>query len=287
MDLSIVIVTHNSEDYISACLSSVEKAAHNIEHEVFIIDNKSTDQTKFLVRKFTAPFTLIENSENWGFARAVNLGLQRGSGEFFLIINPDIVIHSASLKPLIEFMKNHPQVGICGCRLLNEDGLLQYSKGSFPTLLSTAYRRVLPRRMRKYHLFGYDKMGACDWVTGAFMCIRHRLVEEVGPFDENYFLYYEDVDYCLQAQKKGWEIYYNPSVSAYHLNPHATSVRTRFIENEIRKSRQFFFRKNSVTCFPRLFIYPTQMLKRRLPSRSSLTKKLLKTLKVAQQRIWG
>jgi GT2 family glycosyltransferase len=130
-------------------------------------------------------------------------------------------------------------------------------------------------------------MGICDWVTGAFMFIRHRLIEEVGPFDENYFLYYEDVDRCLQAQKKGWEIYYNPSVSAYHLNPHVTSVRTPFIENEIRKSRQYFFRKNSVAPFPKLFSHLTQIFKKRLPSRSSLSKRLLKSWKVTQQRIRG
>jgi GT2 family glycosyltransferase len=244
MDLSIIIVTHNSENYILNCLTSVEKAVRDIEHEILVIDNNSTDHTKALVKESKTSLLLVENSENDGFARAINRGLKRCSGEFSLILNPDIVIQSESLKPMINFMRNNPTAGICGCKLLNADGSLQYSMGSFPTLFSILCRIVLPRRMRKYRLWGYDKLTECDWVTGAFVLVRNTLVRQVGYLDENYFLHYEDVDYCLQAGNKGWKTYYYPGIAAYHFNPHALTRKSPLIEEQIRKSRLYFFDKN-------------------------------------------
>jgi GT2 family glycosyltransferase len=188
---------------------------------------------------------LLENSENHGFAKAVNMGLQRATGEFVLLLNPDAVIRSESFYPVIDFLRRNPNIGICGCKLLNGDGSLQYSTGSFPTLFSTLSRMVLPRPMRKYCMWDYDKIRGCDWVTGAFMLIRRCLIKKLGYFDEKYFMYYEDVDYCLQAKRKGWEIYYYPGIIIRHLNPHAMVKKSPAIENQIRRSRTYFFRKNS------------------------------------------
>jgi GT2 family glycosyltransferase len=245
MDVSIILVTHNSEKYISNCLNSLAKAIQNIDHEIFIIDNQSMDQTKMLIKECGNSVILIENNENIGFAKAVNIGLRKSSGEFILLINPDIIVNSDSLLPLIDFMRNNPKIGICGIRLENVGGSLQYSKGSFPTLSSTIFRMFLPRPMRKYHLWGYNKEGKCDWVTGSFMLTRKCIMEELGGLDEKYFVYYEDVDYCLQTQKGGWLIYYFPEITACHLNPHAISKRSLPIENEIRKSRLYYFKKNN------------------------------------------
>src|SRR4030067_1488725 len=223
MDFSVIIVTHNSEKYILDCLNSIAKSAYELKHEIFVIDNNSRDRTKYLVKQSEHDLTLIENPENLGFAKAVNMGLKKSSGEFRLLINPDVTLKSDSLAPIIDFMRNNPKIGICGCKLLNGDGSLQYSKGSFPTLFSTFYRMVLPRKMRKYHLWGYKKAGRCDWVTGAFMLLRDRVIEDVGYLDERYFIYYEDVDYCFRTKKAGWHTYYSPEISAFHLSPHALS----------------------------------------------------------------
>ena len=175
MDLSIIIVTYNSEKYILGCLKSITRSTQNIQHEIFIIDNKSMDQTQLFIRQFSNSFTLIENKENYGFAKAVNRGLGKVSGEFILLLNPAVLIKSDSLQPIIDFMRNNPKVGVCGSRLLNEDGSLQYSKGSFPTLSSTIFRMFLPRKIRKYHWWGYERVGECDWVTGASMIIRKKM----------------------------------------------------------------------------------------------------------------
>jgi len=267
MDLSIIIVTYNSEKYILDCLNSVERATLDIQHEIFLIDNQSVDQTRTVIKKFRNSIVLLENPKNVGFAKAVNMGLRKASGKFILLLNPDVIIQSDSLSPMINFMKNHSKIGICGCKLLHQDHSLQYSKGSFPTLFSMLlFRLVLPRRMRKYHLWGYEKIGRCDWVTGAFMLMRNRLIEEVGFFDENYFVYYEDMDYCLQVKKKGWEVYYYSEIMAYHLNPHAISTRYLQVENEIRRSRLYFFRKNRSMVSYLILLFLTRMIEGRIPS---------------------
>lgn len=256
MDLSVIVVTHDSEKYILSCLDSVLQAGSGISYEVLIIDNASTDRTKDLIKQLQHPLTLIVNPENQGFAKAVNTGLRESSGEFRLLMNPDVTLRSDSFVPLIDFMRENPKVGICGCRLLNGDGSLQYSKGSFPTLHSTVFRMVLPRRMRKYDLRGYDRVGGCDWVTGAFMLARNQVIGEVGYLDEAYFMYYEDVDYCLQAKKAGWQVYYYPGITAYHLSPHALSEKKDEIQKYIKESRLYFFKKNHYVfsfCLLRLF----------------------------------
>jgi hypothetical protein len=149
---------------------------------------------------------------------------------------------------MVEFMGTHPRIGVMGCKLLNVDNSLQYSKGSFATLFSILYRGILPRSMRKYDLWGYDKIGPCDWVTGAFMLIQRDLFQKVGYFDENYFLYYEDMDFCLQAKRLGWESYYFPEITAYHVNPHASRTISpqngQEIEQANQNSRIYFFKKN-------------------------------------------
>jgi hypothetical protein len=246
MDLSVIIVTYNSERYILSCLNSILRAVSELQYEVLIVDNASTDRTTDLIKGFLHPLTLIENPANQGFAKAVNIGLRKCSGEFRLLINPDVTVQSDSLAPMIDFMRMNPRVGICGCRLLNDDGSIQYSKGSFPTLCSTLYRMVLPKPMRKYHLWGYEKPGKCDWVTGAFMLIRNETIQGTGPLDESYFVCYEDVDYCLSARRKGWLTFYFPGASIYHLAPYSGPNRKRnaLMEKEIRESQKFYFKKN-------------------------------------------
>jgi GT2 family glycosyltransferase len=163
-------------------------------------------------------------------------------------MNPDVFICSKSLRPMVEFMVEHPKIGIMGCKLLNVDDSLQYSKGPFATLFSILSRGILPRPMRKYDFSGYDKIGPCDWVTGAFMLIQRDLFEKIGYFDENYFLYYEDMDFCLQAKRLGWECYYFPQIAAYHVNPHArrkiSPLNGLEIERANQNSRIYFFKKN-------------------------------------------
>jgi hypothetical protein len=248
MKLSVIIVTYNSEPFISRCIASVDQAVQGIPHEIIIVDNNSLDKTRKIIEHFPNSHRLLKNRRNLGFSRGINRALQESSGEFVLVMNPDVFICSQSLQPMVEFMAHHPRIGIMGCKLLNLDNSLQFSKGPFATLSSILYRGIFPRSMRKYDLWGYEQSGPCDWVTGAFMLIHRDLFEKVGYFDENYFLYYEDMDFCLQAKRLGWESYYFPEITAYHVNPHArrriNPLNSQEIERAIRNSRIYFFKKN-------------------------------------------
>jgi GT2 family glycosyltransferase len=246
--LSVIIVTYNSEKYISNCLNSLIRASKEIPHEIFVIDNNSNDQTINIINGFNDVASLIVNGQNLGFAKAVNIGLKRCLGKFIILLNPDVIIKSGSLESVIDFMEINDRVGICGCRLLNGDDSIQYSKGPFPTLFSTILRRALPRRMRKYHLRGYDKIVECDWVTGAFMLIRKKMAQEIDFFDETFFLYYEDVDLCLRAKQREWKILYYPMICAYHLDPHHAKNKSKINKNmkiEIRNSLLKYFKKHA------------------------------------------
>lgn len=244
MELSVILVTYNSEEYITACLHSILAATKGMEYEIVVVDNHSTDNTINLLREFHHSLKLIENGYNEGFAKAVNKGVKNSSGDFFLLVNPDVIIQSNSLNPIIQFMKENHKVGICGCKLVNEDGSLQYSTGPFPGVFSTFWRMFLPRPLRKYDWWGYDRIRECDWVTGAFMLLRSKLLEEIGILDEHYFMYYEDVDLCLRARQAGWKVYYYPMMSAVHRRPHALYPKGDDIETAIKKSRWYYYRKN-------------------------------------------
>jgi len=244
VELSVILVTYNSEESITQCLHSILKATQGMEREIVVVDNHSTDQTLALVREFHDSLKLIENEHNEGFAKAVNQGVKKSSGEFFLLVNPDVIIQSNSLNPMLQFMKDNYKVGICGCKLVNEDGSLQYSTGPFPGLATSLWRVFLPRPMRKYHWWGYDRIRECDWVTGAFMFLRSKLLEEIGALDEHYFMYYEDVDLCFRARQAGWKVYYYPMISAVHLRPHALYRKGNDVETAIKKSRWYYFKKN-------------------------------------------
>jgi GT2 family glycosyltransferase len=248
MKISVVIVTYNSEPFIAKCIASVDRAVQGIPHEILVVDNNSSDRTRQIIEHFPNSHRLLKNGKNLGFSKGINRALRESSGQFVLVMNPDVFICSPSLQPMVDFMANHPNIGVMGCKMLNLDNSLQYSKGSFATLFSILHRGILPRPMRKYDFWGYDKMGPCDWVTGAFMLIKRDLIEKVGYFDENYFLYYEDMDFCLQAKRLGWQSYYYPGITAYHVNPHArrqiSPLNGHEIERANQNSRVYFFKKN-------------------------------------------
>jgi GT2 family glycosyltransferase len=244
MDISVIVVTYNSGKYIQACIGSIAKVKESTDLELIVVDNHSADQTRSLIRAYGAFPRIIENPRNIGFARGVNLGLKEATGDLIILLNPDTVIKSASLAPLLDFLKETPRAGVCGVKLLNKDGSLQYSKGPFPRLLPTLYRTVLPKQMRKYHLRGYNRPGPCDWVTGAFMGIRREVVERIGWLDEEYFFHYEDVDYCLRARREGFATYFFPDIEAYHLNPYSHQKADYPARQEVRRGRLYFFQKN-------------------------------------------
>ena len=224
MDLSIIIVTYNSSAYIQACLRSILEQMGEVDHEVIIVDNASSDETVRMIEQEFPRVTLIPNPRNLGFAGANNLGLRRAKGEYVLLINPDTRWKRGDIRKALQFLGSHPDVGALGCRLILEDGSWQKSHGNFPTLgreLKEVFYlpRLFPRCRCCRGVFTYRERngeGAVDWVAGAFCLCRRATLAEVGGFDERYFLYGEDIDLSNGIRGKGKEILYYPAIEITH-----------------------------------------------------------------------
>ncbi len=226
MDLSIVIVTHNSSSPVEKCLRSLEEHPPSYEHEVVIVDNASSDGTPGLIRESFPWVRLIANADNRGYSKGVNQAFRESSGRYVLVLNPDIIVREDSIDALVRFMDSNPGAGVAGSKLVFPDGSVQPSCRSFYTLKALFLRRtflgkVFPRAraLREHLLTDYDHEEArkVDWIIGACMIVRREAAEEVGLMDERFFLYFEDTDWCYRMGQHGREVWYVPDSVMVHL----------------------------------------------------------------------
>lgn len=191
--LSIVIVNYNTEDLISNCLKTI-KQQYDRSIEVHVVDNNSRDKSVEVIEKNFPWVNLIKNHENRGFARANNSAIAQCKGKYIFFLNPDTGVKPGALKTIVQYMEEHPEVGLAGTRLIFPDNTPQSS-------VETTYPG---QRYARSDLKGLK--GDIAWVLGASMIARASLIKEINGFDERYFLYGEDIDICLSIRKKGWEI---------------------------------------------------------------------------------
>ncbi|MEE2876609.1 MAG: glycosyltransferase [Candidatus Neomarinimicrobiota bacterium] len=224
--ISVIIVNYNVMDYLSNCLRSIDDSDYCGLIKVIVVDNGSYDGSARMVRARFPSVRLIENGSNLGFAKAVNIGLSESKGDYKLLLNPDTVIEEKTLSILAEYMESHPEVGICGPKILNADGSLQLAcKRSFPTpwvalpkLLGLS--RLLPRGRwtGRYNLTYLDpnEHHSVEAISGSFMFMRRETVEKIGKLDERFFMFGEDLDYCYRAIQEGYDIHYVPDTQIIH-----------------------------------------------------------------------
>jgi GT2 family glycosyltransferase/lipopolysaccharide/colanic/teichoic acid biosynthesis glycosyltransferase len=226
MDLSVIVVSFNSAGFIERCLASVETCLRAVNHEICVVDNASSDGSARLVRERFPRVTVIENLENLGFAAGVNRGLDATRGCYVLWLNPDAELLDGGVGDLIDYFEKHPRVGIIGPQLLDPSGEVQLSCRSFPSLRTALFHRysLLTRWFPKnpgsseYLLSDWDHGTAreVDWVSGACLLHRRHLLDAIGPLDEGFFMYCEDVDFCLRARQAGWRVHYHPGMQVLH-----------------------------------------------------------------------
>ena len=199
---------------------------------VFVVDNASDDGTVELVRERFPEVELFVNGRNDGFSAANNRAIRTGSGKYVLALNPDTRITAGALDRLLRLMEERPEIGICGCRLELEDGSFDHAaRRSFPTPLSAlghftglADWKHAPRRLAEYRAPSVSG-GPVDAVNGAFMLMRRRALDEVGLFDEGYWMYMEDLDLCYRFAQAGWVTWYEPSVAVVHVKHGSSGAR--------------------------------------------------------------
>jgi GT2 family glycosyltransferase len=227
-DLSIVIVNTNNCKLLEECLASIAKSTHKITYEVIVSDNASTDGSRELVRNKFPKTILITNKENLGFIKASNLGLKIHQGRYAMLLNDDTIVKESALDKMVEFMDSHPEAGACGAKLLNIDGTIQHQGG----LLGKKFWQAKEPTM-------------VDFVIGAALLVRKKVIDQVGIMDENLFFYNDDLDWCLSIRKAGYKIYFLPQAEIIHYGGYSSKRkfnRRLFVEGF--KGGLYFVRKH-------------------------------------------
>lgn len=232
MDVSIIIVNYNTRESLRRCLQSVHAFPPPCELETIVVDNASGDGSADMVRRLFPHVKVLRNRVNKGFSSAMNRGMMNSSGRLLLALNPDVMLTPGCVETLAEFLDRHPDAGICGPKLLNPDGTIQLSCRAFPTPTNvffgrkSIWNRLFPRnRLSRSFLkadLDYSVVQEVDWLMGACMMIKKKVVEIIGSFDEDYFLYAEDTDYCYRARRAGFRVYFVPGGVATHERGAAT-----------------------------------------------------------------
>ena len=247
MDLSILIVNWNTRDYLLNCIRSIMRTEGS-SWEVIVVDNGSHDGSGAEVKRLFPTVRLIENDSNVGFAKAANQGLQKVSGKYALLLNPDTQVKNEVIKQLVSFMEAHLDTGVAGAQLLNTDGSKQNSIANFPTLATELLNKSLLKWLfpKKFPGKGrdYSEPIEVDSVIGACMMVRRHAVEQVGLLDENYFLFFEETDWCYRMKKLGWRIYHVPYAKVFHFQGKSAEQDKKRSKVEYFRSRYYFFKKN-------------------------------------------
>jgi GT2 family glycosyltransferase len=267
MVLSIIIVSWNVCDYLVDCIESILKNCRLLQFEIIVVDNASTDGTVDLIKNKYPGLILFTNGTNKGFAYANNQGIRQARGRYLLFLNPDTIIKPDAVEKMLVFLEQNKDVGAIGPRLLNKDLTIQHSVRTFPTFRSALYRHTILRYFglfknhhEKWRMkdFKSDRLTDVDQLMGAAILAEKDLVLKVGGFDERFFMYYEEIDFCYRIKKAGYRIVFFPDVSIIHLGGKSTGqipFRKKFMA--IRSLLRFFGKhrnKLEVTVFAIFFL---------------------------------
>lgn len=261
MDLSIIIVNWDSGKFLEKCLDSVYKTLKGISFEVFVVDNASSDYSLVCLKKFPK-VKLIKNKENLGFARANNQAIGKSRGRCILLLNPDTIVMNGSVKKMLSYMGENLDVGVLGCKLLNTDKTIQPSCHAFLTLPHVFFEvsqldRLFPknkflitffRPFTRLKLFVNYSMPnnpvEVDSVMGSCYMIRKKALDKAGLFDENFFLYHEEMELSYRMWQNGYKIMFYPYVSVIHYGKHSTNKVLDMVYYEHCNSILHFFNKH-------------------------------------------
>ncbi len=254
MELSVIIVNYNVKHFLEQCLFSVQAAIANMQAEVIVIDNNSTDNSlAYLAPKFTNT-RFIANTTNVGFGKACNQGFYLAAGKYILFLNPDTIVPEDCFKQCIGFFESHPDAGAVGVKMLDGSGqFLKESKRAFPSPTTSLFKlfglsRLFPHSatFSKYHLGHLDENenNEADVLAGAFMMIKKEVLDKIGCFDEDFFMYGEDVDLSYRIQKAGYKNYYFAGTSIIHFKGESTRKGSMNYVKMFYNAMSIFVRKH-------------------------------------------
>jgi GT2 family glycosyltransferase len=279
-EISLIIVSYNTIDLLRDCLTSLMQTEGRA-CEIIVVDNASADGSAGMVRREFPGVVLIRNQQNSGFSKANNQGIRQAKGKYFLLLNSDTVARAGAIAAMAEFLGSHAAVGAVTCKLLNADGTIQPSISNRPGPLLLFFRllgvsrlisgdRVRRRLSLTYGFFlgktirsyltpyaTHDSPVEVENISGACLMLRREVVEQVGLLDEEFFMYFEDMDYCLRLQNAGWKMYYLPQGEIVHFAGMSSGGRMRNYSVHSYRAMFHFYKKhfsNAMVIFVRSMV---------------------------------
>jgi len=257
-DLSIVIVNWNVRDLLRRCLNSVTGSSmpgkqKRLSLQLIVVDNASSDGSVQMLRSEFPQIELIANERNLGFTRGNNQGISVSDGRHALLLNPDTEVLDDALGEMVAYMDEHPGVGVLGPQLIYADGRVQSSRRRFPGLdtaflESTFLQQSFPHSsiLSRYYVLdrAEDETQEVDWLVGACLLMRRRALDEVGPLDERFFMYSEEMDWCYRAKKQGWKVVYLPAARVIHHEGKSSEQVLPVRHIQFQRSKVLFFKKH-------------------------------------------
>jgi N-acetylglucosaminyl-diphospho-decaprenol L-rhamnosyltransferase len=257
-DLSVVIVNWNVRDLLRRCLHSVAESSKaetpkRLSVQVIVVDNGSSDGSVPMLRGEFPQIKLIANEANLGFTRANNQGLSISDGRYALLLNPDTEVLDRALGEMVAYMDLHPAVGALGPQLIYADGRVQSSRRRFPGL-DTAFlegtflQQSFPRSriLSRYYVLDRpeNETQEVDWLVGACLLMRREALDQVGPLDERFFMYSEEMDWCYRAKGRGWNVVYLPAAQVIHHEGKSSEQVLPVRHIQFQRSKVLFFKKH-------------------------------------------
>ncbi len=260
--LTILIVNWRTPELLSKCLNSLALDENYLNWEIYVVDNNSQDESVNIIESQFKGVNLIKNTANLGFSIACNQVFKIFTTNYIFLLNPDTTITKNAISTLVNYMQANPDVGICGPKVLNQDGSLQLAcRRSFPTPLASLYRLtylsyLFPKHksLANYNLTYADENTICevDSVSGAAMLIRKNVLEKIGFFDENIFMFGEDLDLCWRAKSAGFKVVYLPQSVIYHIHGAASQKRPIGTTINLHMGMYVFYQKHLSKKYPHI-----------------------------------
>lgn len=239
--VSFIIVDYNAFVPLQRLMDTIREKTKDISYEIIIVDNSKDTKESFFQKNYP-DIKYILNNKNLGFGKAANIGINNSAGRYVLLLNPDTRLKNNMALLLAQFLDHHPNVGIVGGKILNDDGSLQFSCRSFPSYKTAFFNRysLLTRMFPKNRysityinpINSHNETAEVDWLSGSCMMVRKQALETVGLFDENFFMYCEDVDICHRMKLLGWKVVYSPEAVIYH------SIGKSSAQNKVKAIRE-------------------------------------------------
>lgn len=283
IDLSIIILSYNTRELLKNCILSIKKHEPALDYEIIVVDNASTDATASEIRSAKLAdeirnLKIIENKKNLGFSKANNIGVTNAKGRYILFLNADTLIYSKTLQTMLEFMEEHKDAGAATCRIELPTGQLDDScHRGFPTpWRAFCYFCRLSKIFPKFSWFaGYslsfldlNKIHEIDSCSGAFMIVRRRAGEEIDWWDEDFFWYGDDLDFCYRLKERGWKVYFVPTVKILHYKGVSSGIKgiSKSLTRATRETRlkatnarfgamRIFYQKHYLNKYPRFLTW--------------------------------